>query len=39
MNDFAIILKTEIQKGLPGTDIQWQMASSDRMVRRGGFTI
>ena len=26
-------LKTEILKGLPGTEIQWQMASSDRMVR------
>jgi len=31
MNDFANKLKTEILKGLPGTDIQWQMASSDRM--------
>jgi 8-oxo-dGTP pyrophosphatase MutT (NUDIX family) len=25
------ILKTELQKPLPGTEIQWQMASSDRM--------
>ena len=33
MNDFAIILKTEILQGLPGTDIQWQMASSDRIVK------
>jgi 8-oxo-dGTP pyrophosphatase MutT (NUDIX family) len=33
MNDFAIRLKNEILKGLPGTDIQWQMASSDRFVR------
>jgi 8-oxo-dGTP pyrophosphatase MutT (NUDIX family) len=33
MNKFADLLKTEIQKGLPGTEVQWQMASSDRMVR------
>jgi 8-oxo-dGTP pyrophosphatase MutT (NUDIX family) len=33
MNDFAARLKTELLKGLPGTDIQWQMASSDRFVR------
>jgi len=33
MNDFATRLKTEILKGLPGTDIQWQMASSDRIVK------
>ena len=33
MNDFPNKLKTEIQKGLPGTEIQWQMASSDRLVR------
>jgi 8-oxo-dGTP pyrophosphatase MutT (NUDIX family) len=33
MRRFAYILKTEILKGLPGTEIQWQMASSDRMVR------
>jgi 8-oxo-dGTP pyrophosphatase MutT (NUDIX family) len=31
MNDFANKLKTEILKGLPGTEFQWQMASSDRM--------
>jgi 8-oxo-dGTP pyrophosphatase MutT (NUDIX family) len=33
MNDFAYNLKNEILKGLPGTDVQWQMASSDRFVR------
>lgn len=33
MRRFAYILKTEILKGLPGTEVQWQMASSDRMVR------
>jgi 8-oxo-dGTP pyrophosphatase MutT (NUDIX family) len=33
MNDFASRLKKEIQKGLPGTDVQWQMASSDRFVK------
>jgi 8-oxo-dGTP pyrophosphatase MutT (NUDIX family) len=32
MNDFAAKLKTEILKGLPGTEVQWQMASSDRMA-------
>jgi len=26
-------LKQEIRKGLPGTEVQWEMASSDRMVR------
>jgi 8-oxo-dGTP pyrophosphatase MutT (NUDIX family) len=26
-------LRNELQKGLPGTEVQWQMASSDRMVR------
>ena len=26
-------LKNEILAGLPGTEVQWQMASSDRMVR------
>lgn len=29
----ALKLKDEIRKGLPGTEVQWQMASSDRMVR------
>jgi 8-oxo-dGTP pyrophosphatase MutT (NUDIX family) len=33
MNDFAVLLKNEIQTGLPGTEVQWQMASSDRFVR------
>jgi 8-oxo-dGTP pyrophosphatase MutT (NUDIX family) len=33
MCDFAAQLKNEILKGLPGTDVQWQMASSDRFVR------
>jgi len=33
MNRFIELLKTEILKGLPGTEVQWQMASSDRMVR------
>jgi len=31
--DFATRLKLEIQKGLPGTDVQWQMASSDRFIK------
>ena len=33
MNDFITRLKTEILKGLPGTDVQWQMASSDRFAK------
>jgi 8-oxo-dGTP pyrophosphatase MutT (NUDIX family) len=33
MDDFAIRLKNEILRGLPGTDVQWQMASSDRFVK------
>jgi 8-oxo-dGTP pyrophosphatase MutT (NUDIX family) len=33
MDDFCLKLKNEIQKGLPGTDVQWQMASSDRFVK------
>ena len=32
MEKFADNLKTEILRGLPGTEVQWQMASSDRMV-------
>jgi 8-oxo-dGTP pyrophosphatase MutT (NUDIX family) len=32
-SDFVAKLKLEIQKGLPGTDVQWQMASSDRFVK------
>lgn len=33
MERFAEKLKLEILKELPGTEVQWQMASSDRMVR------
>jgi len=33
MKNFADLLRNEIEKGLPGTESQWQMASSDRMVR------
>ena len=33
MQKVADILKTEILKGLPGTEVQWQMASSDRLVK------
>lgn len=33
MKDFADRLKHEISKGLPGTEVQWALASSDRMVR------
>ena len=33
MNKFPSNLKTEILKGLPGTDAQWQMASSDRFIK------
>ena len=33
MRGFVELLKAEINKGLPGTEVQWQMASSDRMVR------
>lgn len=33
MRSFVDLLKAEINKGLPGTEVQWQMASSDRMVR------
>lgn len=33
MKSFADKLKYEILKGLPGPDVQWQMASSDRMIR------
>jgi 8-oxo-dGTP pyrophosphatase MutT (NUDIX family) len=33
MNDFVSKLKNELLNGLPGTDIQWQMASSDRFVK------
>ena len=34
MKRFADILKKEILKGLPGTKVQWEMASSDRMIRK-----
>jgi 8-oxo-dGTP pyrophosphatase MutT (NUDIX family) len=30
---FKVLLKSEIEKGLPGTEVQWALASSDRMVR------
>jgi 8-oxo-dGTP pyrophosphatase MutT (NUDIX family) len=33
MKRFADKLKIEIQKGLPGTEVQWQMSSSDRMIK------
>jgi len=33
MDDFCSSLKHEILKGLPGTDIQWQIASSDRLLK------
>jgi 8-oxo-dGTP pyrophosphatase MutT (NUDIX family) len=33
MERFPELLKNELLKGLPGTEVQWQMASSDRMVR------
>jgi 8-oxo-dGTP pyrophosphatase MutT (NUDIX family) len=33
MKSFPCKLKEEIRKGLPGTDVQWVMASSDRMIK------
>jgi 8-oxo-dGTP pyrophosphatase MutT (NUDIX family) len=33
MKRFADFLKEELSKELPGTEVQWQMASSDRMVK------
>ena len=33
LKNFIKTLKTELEKPLPGTEIQWQMASPDRMVR------
>jgi 8-oxo-dGTP pyrophosphatase MutT (NUDIX family) len=33
MNSFPAKLKAELQKDLPGTEVQWQMASSDRMMK------
>jgi 8-oxo-dGTP pyrophosphatase MutT (NUDIX family) len=33
LKNFVNILKTELEKPLPGIEVQWQMASSDRKVR------
>ena len=33
MNSFPARLKTEISKGLPGTEVQWELASSDRFAK------
>jgi 8-oxo-dGTP pyrophosphatase MutT (NUDIX family) len=33
MHEFAARLKNELMKELPGTEVQWQMASSDRFVK------
>jgi 8-oxo-dGTP pyrophosphatase MutT (NUDIX family) len=33
MKEFAEKLRVEISKGLPGTEVQWALASSDRMIR------
>jgi 8-oxo-dGTP pyrophosphatase MutT (NUDIX family) len=33
MMKFAELLKKELQKGLPGTEVQWYMASSDRRIK------
>ncbi len=33
MDRFASDLRLEIKKGLPGTEVQWALASSDRFVR------
>jgi 8-oxo-dGTP pyrophosphatase MutT (NUDIX family) len=33
MNSFAEILSSELRKVLPGTEVQWEMASSDRMIK------
>jgi 8-oxo-dGTP pyrophosphatase MutT (NUDIX family) len=33
VKSFIEILKSELQKDLPGTEVQWEMASSDRMIR------
>jgi 8-oxo-dGTP pyrophosphatase MutT (NUDIX family) len=33
MQNFADKLKRELSNGLPGTEVQWEMASSDRMVK------
>jgi 8-oxo-dGTP pyrophosphatase MutT (NUDIX family) len=33
MTGFPELLASEIKKGLPGTEVQWQMGSSDRFAR------
>ena len=33
MQNFLKILKAELEQPLPGTEVQWQMASSDRMIK------
>jgi hypothetical protein len=33
MKNFAGKLKHEISRGLPGTEVQWALASSDRMIK------
>ena len=33
MHEFDNRLKTELRKGLPGTEVQWLMASSDRRLK------
>ena len=33
MQNFAEKLKQELSNGLPGTEVQWEMASSDRMIK------
>jgi 8-oxo-dGTP pyrophosphatase MutT (NUDIX family) len=33
MYEFAERLRKELLKGLPGTEVQWQMSSSDRRIR------
>ena len=33
MHPFAKSLRQELLKDLPGTEVQWEMASSDRMIR------
>jgi 8-oxo-dGTP pyrophosphatase MutT (NUDIX family) len=31
--DFGELLRNEIKKGLPGSEVQWEMASSDRRIK------
>jgi len=33
MKDILDLIKVGIKKGLPGTDVQYEMASSDRRVK------